>query len=92
MLATTPPLAMALRWKNEARIQSDILDGLGRDPSHEKDVAGDAYMEARREYRRIIEVQWRIRCMARGYLPGNAPRTAVYVNGVKMQEEHEEAA
>lgn len=69
------PLKLALAAKADVRLWSDVLDGLGRDPSHERDVAFDELDKAQARHRRIITEEWTLRCMARGYLPGNAPKS-----------------
>jgi hypothetical protein len=63
------PLTRALSWKREALMQNEILEGLGRDPSTERDIAFDAFCEARKEYRSIIQDEWDLRAMSRGYVP-----------------------
>lgn len=61
-------LTRALAAKREARYQQEILEGLGRDPSFARDVAYDAFCDAIRVYRHIIQTEWDARRMER-YLP-----------------------
>ena len=63
----SPQLTRALAWKQEARMQLAILDGLGRDPSVGRDIAFDAYSEALEKHRSIIQTEWDIRKMERQY-------------------------
>jgi hypothetical protein len=81
------PLSRALYWKREARIQSDILDGLGRDPGYGRDVADDAYREAMRNWRSIIRAAWIARAVER-----YAPVMSIPVLPVEQDQQSSEAA
>ena len=60
MRHTATRLAKALDAKREAWMQYEILEGLGRDPSRERDIAFDAYSDARDRYAAIIKGEFRI--------------------------------
>lgn len=66
-MTVTTQLTRALAWKQEARMQLAILDGLGRDPSVGRDIAFDAYSDALEKRRSIIQTEWDIRKMERQY-------------------------
>lgn len=65
-------LNKALSYKREAWLQLEILEGLGHDPSHERDVAYDAYDAAYRKWHSIITEEWELRQMER-FIPHAAP-------------------
>ena len=55
-------LATILHLKRKMWTASRILSGLGREPSHELDVAGDAYIDALEAYRMAVQEAWGARC------------------------------
>ena len=64
-------LKRAVAYRIEAKRLEAELEGLGRDPSHERDVVFDAYCAARDAYRRIVRDEWQLRSMER-WAPGKS--------------------
>jgi hypothetical protein len=81
-LSMTPPwrhpnaLIRASYWKREVRVQSQILDGLGRDQSRSRDISLDAFADALTQYRSAIQAGWDLRAMERGN-PVPEPRSTI---------------
>lgn len=51
-------LARALAAKRDMWMHLETLEGLGRDPSHERDIAFDAWSDARDVWSNIIRTEW----------------------------------
>ena len=52
------PVIRALYWHREMWMQAEIIEGLGRDPSCDLDVATDAYDAAAHKRRTILTEAW----------------------------------
>lgn len=64
----SPTLTRAIAAKQEMWFQAEVIKGLGRDPSDDRDHAYDAFFHAKALWSCIIQTEWDARRMER-YLP-----------------------